>query len=144
VSRKDDPTLPNAYVLDAYALLALLAGEAGADQVAAILEDPNNEVRVSAINVGEVYYILLRRRGREAAQRAEETIFQQPGVDVVAPTWERIRAAAEIKAEGGLSFADAFAAALAREASAPLVTGDPEFAALERRGMIRVIWLNRA
>lgn len=39
--------------------------------------------------------------------------------------------------------ADAFAASLARELSATLVTGDPEFAGLEQRGVIRVRWLPR-
>jgi len=143
MNRKDNPIVTDIYIFDAYALLALLSDEAGAHHVAAILADLNNEVRVSAINVGEVYYILLRRRGPEAAQRAEETIFEQPRLDVIAPTWERVRAAAEIKAAGGLSFADAFAAALARELSAPVVTGDPEFEAMERRGTIRVVWINR-
>lgn len=134
--------MPDCYVFDSYALLALFAEETGADAVAAILNDPNSEVRISAINAGEVYYILLRRRGLEAARRVERMLFQQPGLDVVEPTWERVRAAATLKADGGLSFADAFAAALAGELSAPLVTGDREFEHLERAGAVRVIWLS--
>ena len=131
------------YVFDAYAILALLAEEAGAEQVAAILEEETSAVHISAVNLGEVYYILLRRRGLAAAQEVEATVFQQPNVQVVEAGWSRVRAAAELKAEGGLSFADAFAASLARELSATLVTGDPEFAGLEQRGVIRVLWLPR-
>ena len=136
--------MPDRYVLDAFALLALFTDESGADRVAAIIEDSHNLLHVSAVNVGEVYYILRRTRGQHVAREAEATIFEQPNLQVVEATWERIRSAAEIKAEGGLSFADSFAAALSLELSAPLVTGDLEFANLERRGTIRVEWLPRA
>lgn len=110
--------------------------------MAAILEEETSTVHISAVNLGEVYDILLRRRGLAAAQEVEATVFQQPNVQVVEAGWSRVRAAAELKAaEGDLSFADAFAASLARELSAPLVTGDPEFTGLEQRGVIRVRWL---
>lgn len=135
--------MPDSYVLDAFALLALFSGEPGADRVAAIVENERNLLHVSAVNVGEVYYILQRTRGQHVAREAEATIFEQPNLQVVEATWERIRSAAELKAEGGLSFADSFAAALSLELSAPLVTGDLEFAELERRGAIRVEWLPR-
>ncbi|MGH8021837.1 MAG: PIN domain-containing protein [Opitutaceae bacterium] len=47
--------------------------------------------------------------------------------------------AADFKARFKLSLADAFAAALAKEKKAELVTGDPEFKALERE--IKITWL---
>ena len=47
--------------------------------------------------------------------------------------------AAHIRAEHPLAYADAFAAALAAEKNASLVTGDPEFRALE--GAIPIQWL---
>jgi predicted nucleic acid-binding protein len=47
--------------------------------------------------------------------------------------------AADFKARFKLSLADAFAAALAKERRADLVTGDPEFKALERE--IKIHWL---
>jgi predicted nucleic acid-binding protein len=43
------------------------------------------------------------------------------------------------KARFRLSLADAFAAALAKDMKAELVTGDPEFKALEKE--IRIQWL---
>lgn len=131
------------YVADAYALLAFFAGQPGGDRVAAILADPDNTLHVSSINLGEVYYILLRRHGPVAAQDVERDVFDQPNVEVVDSTWERIRAAAAIKAGGGMSFADAFAAALAQELDATLVTGDPEFEPLERQRRLRILWLPR-
>ena len=47
--------------------------------------------------------------------------------------------AAVFKARFKISLADAFAAALAKEKKAELVTGDPEFKALEKE--IKITWL---
>ncbi|MBM3839772.1 MAG: PIN domain-containing protein, partial [Verrucomicrobia bacterium] len=47
--------------------------------------------------------------------------------------------AADFKARFKLSLADAFAAALAKEKKAELVTGDPEFKALEKE--IKINWV---
>jgi predicted nucleic acid-binding protein len=44
-----------------------------------------------------------------------------------------------MEARHSLSLADAFAAALAKEQKAELVTGDPKFRDLERE--IKVLWL---
>ena len=132
--------MADQFVLDAYAVLALLGNEAGADEVTAIVSAPQNEVLMSAINVGEVHYILSRRAGPDRARAAEDAVYGHPGIRVAEATRDRIRAAAAVKAAGGLSLADAFAASLAQEHDAVLVTGDPEFKPLESRGL-RVQWL---
>lgn len=128
------------FVLDAYAVLALLDDEPGADDVAAILSAQDCEILISAINVGEVDYILRRRAGVEKARAAEDAVYDHPRIQIAEATRDRIRAAAELKAGGGLSLGDAFAAALARELEAALVTGDPEFKRLEGEGL-RLRWL---
>ncbi|MCL6597031.1 MAG: type II toxin-antitoxin system VapC family toxin [Firmicutes bacterium] len=133
-------TVAEAYFLDAYAVLALLGGEPGAEATARFLEQPHAHFFISAINVGEVYYILLRLRGEAAAAAAEAALYAHPKLEVVAADRDRIRRAGEIKAESGLSFANAFAAALSLELGAILVTGDPEFRQLEARGLL-VHWL---
>jgi predicted nucleic acid-binding protein len=48
--------------------------------------------------------------------------------------------AAIYKASGGLPYADAFAAALARLRKAELVTGDPDFKRIEQE--IKIFWLS--
>jgi ribonuclease VapC len=53
---------------------------------------------------------------------------------------ELVRQAATYKATKRLSYADAFAAALAKITNAELVTGDPEFKQVE--GDIKIDWLN--
>ena len=57
-------------------------------------------------------------------------------------TETRILAAAELKAQYPISYADAFAAALAIERGATLVSGDPEFSALTPE--INLLWLTQA
>ena len=48
-------------------------------------------------------------------------------------------AAARLKARYAISYADAFAVALAQELGAPVVTGDTEFEQVE--SLIDVLWL---
>jgi predicted nucleic acid-binding protein len=54
-------------------------------------------------------------------------------------TEERILAAARLKAEYSISSADAFAASLALELGAPLVTGDLEFKTIKEE--LSIFWL---
>jgi PIN domain nuclease of toxin-antitoxin system len=130
------------YVLDSYGLLALLQGEDGADAVEKIISSDESEVYMSIMNLGEVFYILCRRFGEAAACDLETRILQTPKIRIAQASWERVRAAAIIKATGGLSFADCFSASLALELEAVLVTGDPEFARLQDSLGLRILWLS--
>lgn len=100
------------------------------------------ELYLSAVNLGEVLCVMIRRHGAAAAARVEESIVQTPKIRVMDASRDRIRAAAKLKAAGGLTFADCFAAALAQELDSELVTVDPEFGRLERVGQIKVLWLD--
>lgn len=133
--------MPGEHVLDSHAVLVAQRREAGADEVDALLADETNTLHMSAINLGEVYYMTMRRDGDAAAELAVSRFLQEPNVVIADATWDRTRAAARIKAGGGLSYADAFAVALAQERGAPVVTGDPEFARVERQGLVQVTWL---
>lgn len=129
------------YVLDSYALLAYLQAEPGGRKVRDILKDAsrgNAAAFLSAISLGETYYIIARKRGEEAAQGIVEDIFGLP-VDVVDAATERVLAAAGIKARHPVSYADAFVVAASEEFSATIVTGDPEFKAVESK--TPVLWL---
>jgi len=131
------------YVLDAFAVLALVQAGPGGPRVREILADADNTCHLSILNLGEVVYAIHRRRGIAAAEQTEAGVVQEPSVLLAGVDLARVRAAAAIKARGRMSYADAFAAALAMELDAPLVTGDPEFARLEQAGEIRVEWLAR-
>lgn len=129
------------FVLDSYALLAYLQAEPGGEWVRDLLKKASTgkaSVFLSIISLGEIYYIIARKRGEDTAGAIVEDISSLPVEQLEAGT-ERVLNAAAIKAGYPVSYADAFAAAAALEFSAILVTGDPEFKALESRISIR--WL---
>ena len=95
---------------------------------------------MSVINLGEVYYRVGRERGLPLAEQALEWFGRQP-VHIIDVGWKLTRAAAEIKSTYALSYADCFAASLARQLEAAVVTGDPEFEQLERDGIVEIEWL---
>jgi len=113
-------------VLDAWALMALIGDEPAAERVADVLAQ--GTAAVCAINLGEVFYRQIRVIG---ASRAGEMITAlRCELTVVDPDWKLVSAAAEVKSRGGLSYADAFCVATARQLDVPLWTGDPEIVAL--------------
>jgi ribonuclease VapC len=129
------------YVLDSFALLAYLAAEPGETQVKAILNEAQSrraEAYLSIINFGEVIYITEREQGLPAAQKAIAATDQLPIVVIEADRRQTF-AAAHLKAHHAISYADAFAAALAEGLAATLLTGDPEFRKVEAH--IAIEWL---
>jgi ribonuclease VapC len=131
------------YVLDSFALLAYLEDERGAGLVREVLEHGQRHagrVRLSVVNLGECVYTIERERGLAEAHKAIAAI-DQLSVAVAAADRARTFAAAHIKAHYKVSFADAFAIALAQESAATVVTGDPEFKEVEK--LIPVLWLPR-
>jgi len=85
---------------------------------------------ISWVNLGEVFYIEARASGAAAAAAAVEAVRRSVRAEEVAPAL--VLDAARIKAAHALSYADAFAVALAERLRAPLLTGDPEITALDR------------
>jgi len=133
--------MPAAPVLDSHALLAFLRGEPGEDQVAALLEKAGVRdipLHMTEVNYAEVKYTVLRKDGPD---RWEEIARDLPTLPIeFHPADRRLSdSAADFKARFKISLADAFAAALAKEKKADLVTGDPEFKTLEKE--IKIVWL---
>lgn len=121
------------YVLDANALVGLLEARAEvADKVeqlirgALLLDLP---LLISAVNWGEVFYIELRYRGEARALEAKDRLLEMP-IAVIPADVNRATRAATLKQKHNLGYADSFAAELAIESGAWLVTADPEFSKL--------------
>jgi predicted nucleic acid-binding protein len=134
-----------AYVLDSFALLAYLEGEAGMRRVRAVLEGAEARrysVYLSLINLGEALYITERERGLVAARRTLAAVGDLP-IETVPVHRETVLAAAHIKARYPISYADAFAAVAARDRGGVVMTGDPEFRPLAEDGLVAVEWLPR-
>jgi PIN domain nuclease of toxin-antitoxin system len=112
-------------VVDAWAVLALLLGE---PIVTAARDLLGPGIVMSSINLGEVYYAIMRSHGLRVAD--ERTAAIRRAITVEDPGWPLVTAAARIKAAGGLSFADAFCVATAERHGVPVYTGDPEILAL--------------
>ena len=128
-------------VLDSFALLAFFRGEPGEEKVAALLERAglrDEPLHMTEVNYAEVKYIVIRKDGKD---RWEEIARELPALPIEFHPATRPVAdlAADFKARYKLSLADAFAAALAKERKAELVTGDPEFKALDKE--IKIGWL---
>jgi len=122
---------PRRYVLDANALIGFLEDRSGiAKPVRRLMEDAfrqDQSLFLSAINWGEVFYIAWKRHGEAKAREAEARLQQLP-IAVIGVDQERATRAAALKQKHGLGYADSFAAELAIERGAWVVTADPEFA----------------
>jgi ribonuclease VapC len=128
-------------VLDSFALLCYLNREPGFAQVTtklAAASKGQSEIYLSMVNFGEVLYITEHQRGLTAAQLVLQAIDQLPLI-LLDATRDRILAAAHIKANHAISYADAFVVAAAQEFAATVLTGDPEFARVEH--LITVEWM---
>jgi predicted nucleic acid-binding protein len=121
------------FVLDANALIGYFEGRRGtAEAVRRLLGQALRQdlpLLMSAINWGEVFYIAWRRHGEGKARAAEANLLEMP-IAVIAVDRERASRAGALKQQHELGYADAFAAELAIERGAWLVTADPEFARL--------------
>ena len=128
-------------VLDSFAVVALLEEQAAAATVAGLLEDAQANRRVlwmTTVNLGEVWYILARRKSEEVADQ-ELARLLEIGILVADVDWVLTRRAARLKTKYRLAYADCFAAALAQQLRCKVVTGDPEFRQLEKE--VKVQWL---
>lgn len=128
----------NRVVLDSYAVLALLENEAGSNAVEEYIIDEETDVYLSVISLGEIYYILLRRKGLKVAEELVRGILIDESLRIVEASWPKVKEAATIKARGGLSYADSFVIALAAEHGAVLVTGDTEILLVSEKMGVKV------
>jgi predicted nucleic acid-binding protein len=129
------------YVFDASALFAYLQKKAGAPKVNELLKDAvrgSAQVLMSAVNYGEVYGRILRDYGPDQALATMHAVNPLP-IEVVDATPERAFQAAGIKAQYKVYYVDSFAAALAIEHKATLVTSDSDFRRLGHS--FPVVWL---
>jgi uncharacterized protein with PIN domain len=132
---------PKALVLDSWAVLAFLQDEPAAEKIADTLADAQGDnipVLMSVINAGEVWYIVARQT---TAAEADHTLrsIRDIGVRFIEADKTLTRTAAGFKVKGKISYADCFAAALAKQREAYLLTGDREFEQVEDD--ISVMWL---
>ena len=128
-------------ILDASALAAYLWKQSGYEKVQDFLTKAAQEEKrllMTTVNLGEVYYLLLREHGAEDAEKILKIIETLP-IDFVEVDMRLVKQAAIFKAAKKLPFVDAFAAALAKLRKGELVTSDKDFKAVE--GEIKIVWV---
>jgi predicted nucleic acid-binding protein len=120
------------FVLDACALLRVAQAEPGIDAVVERLRAAQRgecRLLLHQINLGEVVYRIGKAYGWAVAERKRGEIGLLP-IEVVKFSdtlfWEAVR----LKATYPISYADAFAAAVAMAHGATLLTADPAFEVL--------------
>ena len=118
------------YVLDANALSGFFEDREGtAGRTEKLLSEAlrqGSPLLMSAINWGEVFYVAWKLHGEHYAHQVEAKLQELP-IAVISADRERASRAGALKQKHGLGYAAAFAAELAIERGAWLVTADAEF-----------------
>ena len=130
-----------ATVLDSFALIAYFRGEPAGVRVEKLLQKASKADKplyMTEVNYAEAKYMILRKDGADGWAEAAKILIALP-IEFHPADRELADLAADFKSRFSLSLADAFAAALARKHKAELVTGDPEFKAVEQE--IKIDWL---
>jgi len=136
VSRK-----PKAIVFDSWAVIAYLEGEPAAERIADHIADAHDDdipLFISVVNAGEVWYIVARE---SSVIDADDSIkeLRRLGIEFVDIDWPLAHDAGGFKSKFKMSYADCFAAALAKQKRGLLLTGDPEFKQVEPH--VTIAWL---
>ena len=128
-------------VLDSFALIAYFRDEPGAETVENLLVTAGKKdipLHMTDVNYADVKYSIVKKDGADAWEEAAK-ILQGLPIEFHPTNRALADTAADFKARFKMSLTDAFAAALAKEKKAELLTGDPEFKALEKE--IKINWL---
>jgi len=127
---------------DAHGFLVFLEREPGFEKVEAFFisaAEKDNYLLMTSVNFGEVYYIVLRECGQSKANEIEKIVDTLP-IELIDVDVSLAKEAARFKAlKRKISYADCFAAALAKLHKGEVITGDKEFKLLEDE--VKIAWL---
>ena len=127
-------------VLDSSALMTFFENRPGAGKVEELLQlaiDGKRELLMSVVNWGEVYHSVWRAKGPGVALKVLADIAQLP-IELVDADYNLAKLAAEFRAQHKLPYVDGFAAALASNRKASLLTSDSDFSHVEKK--LDILW----
>lgn len=133
-----------ALVLDTWAVIAYLEDEPAGQQIADLIttaHDENIPIYMSVVNAGEVWYIIAREVSEEEAGNSLKAL-RDLRISFEDADWTITQEAARFKSKYRMSYADCYAAALAKVKKADLVTGDREFKAIAEQ--VSLLWVGGA
>jgi predicted nucleic acid-binding protein len=119
--------LSETFILDACALIALLAGESGAENVKKIIQDAvdgNITLKINQINLLEVYYKICNVYNQDEANRAMKKLKEFP-IEIIIGLKENVfNEAGKIKSKYKIPLGDSIAVAECIIGNGILVTSD--------------------
>jgi predicted nucleic acid-binding protein len=122
-------------------VIAYLEDEPSAEQVENMIADAHEQqipLHMTVVNVGEVWYSIARQISEEEADKSVKTL-RELRVQFEEVDWALTLEAARFKSQHKMSYADCYAAALAKSLHADLITGDKEFKPLEAE--VNIAWV---
>ncbi|MBS1681362.1 MAG: type II toxin-antitoxin system VapC family toxin [Bacteroidetes bacterium] len=131
------------YVLDSFALFVFFEQQKDWEKIERFLVQASEgriELMMSLINYGELFYVTAQKEGTREAEKIIALVDQLP-LKISQPDRPQTLLAATFKARGGISYVDCFAAALAYEFKAKLITGDSEFKKLKNE--VDIEWIEK-
>jgi PIN domain nuclease of toxin-antitoxin system len=141
-------------VLDACAMIAYLKDEEGAENVQAILEDPDVQCITHTVNLIEVHKLYAKTESILAAEEAIQILLRDTGIversdmdesfwKMVSATWAKIASTVKNPLTGGchrIALADSFAIAIAIRMDGAVVTSDEHFVHVKDTGICKVVF----
>jgi predicted nucleic acid-binding protein len=136
--------LNDILIFDACALIALLAGESGAEKVRDIIQDAIDDkttIKINQINLLEVYYHVIKVYNQDEANKMLEKIKEFPIEVIVGLTTDVFREAGRIKSKYKIPLADSIAVAECIINKGILLTSDhTDLEKIENSENIKINW----
>jgi predicted nucleic acid-binding protein len=136
--------LNEIFILDACALIALLAGESGAENVKKIIQaavDGNITVKINQINLLEVYYKICNVYNQDLAKGTIKKLKEFPIEIIVGLKEEVFYEAGRIKSKYKIPLGDSIAVAECIISKGILVTSDHnDIEKIEKKENLKINW----
>ena len=128
-------------VLDASAIVLFFEAKPGCEKVKDLFVDALQEkvlLLATTVNWGESRYVLIRKYGRQEAQKIFQ-VFETLPIQIVDVDKDIALCASDFKSQFKIGYLDALAAALAKVRKAECVTADSDFNVLKDEIKIALI-----
>ena len=136
--------MKDIYILDACALIALLAGETGAENVKNLIQEAIDKkiiVKINQINLLEVYYHVCKIYDQNEANKALKKIKEFPIEIIIGLNESVFNEAGRIKYTYKIPLGDSIVVAECIIGNGILVTSDyNDLAKFEKRENIKISW----
>jgi predicted nucleic acid-binding protein len=136
--------LNNVFIFDACALIALLAGEPGAEKVRDLIQDAIDgklTLIINQINFLEVYYHVINTYDQNEANKMLGKIKEFPIEIIIGLSDEAFKEAGRIKSKYKIPLGDSIAVADCITRNGILVTSDhSDFEEIEKIEKIKINW----